>query len=182
MCEYEAYCVTDFPLIFIGRTPRNNYGNQKNKCKEKLVISQSIRIIVIKSKEARVIIYTCRYSSGHLIPIIQQCQNELGIKCSLEYLQVQVITLVSLLFITIIPMDCTLVRNKRIMLSYQQMKSRMQLGKFQSCEKHRIIEFEFDCMDNAFSILMVIHWSESCVCIACPQTLAVWGETRGHVP
>ena len=41
------------------------------------------------------ITYTCRYSSGHLIPIIQSCQDELGIKCSLEYLQVLVITLVS---------------------------------------------------------------------------------------
>jgi len=27
-----------------------------------------------------VITYTCRYSSGHLIPIIQSCQDELGIK------------------------------------------------------------------------------------------------------
>jgi len=50
------------------------------KCKEKLVILQSIGIIVIKTKEARVINYTCRYSSGHLIPM-------LGIKCPLEYLQ-----------------------------------------------------------------------------------------------
>jgi len=31
---------------------------------------------------------TCRYSSGHLIPIIQSYQDELGIKCPLEYLQV----------------------------------------------------------------------------------------------
>jgi len=38
------------------------------KYKEKLVISQSIGIIFIKSKETRVITYTCRYSSGHLIP------------------------------------------------------------------------------------------------------------------
>ena len=38
------------------------------KHKEKLVILQSIEIIVIKSKEkTRVITYTCRYSSGHLI-------------------------------------------------------------------------------------------------------------------
>ena len=61
---------------------------QTNKYKEKLVILQSIGIIVIKSKETRVITYTYRYSSGHLIPIIQSCQDELGIKCSLEYLQV----------------------------------------------------------------------------------------------
>ena len=56
------------------------------------------------------ITYTCRYSSGHLIrnliPIIQSYQDELGIKCALEYLQVQVITLVSLLFITMIPIGC----------------------------------------------------------------------------
>jgi len=38
------------------------------KCKEKLVISQSIEIIVIKTKETKVITYTRRYSSGHLIP------------------------------------------------------------------------------------------------------------------
>ena len=59
---------------------------QANKYKEKLVILQSIGIIVIKSKETRVI--TCRYSSGHLILIILSCQDELGIKCPLEYLQV----------------------------------------------------------------------------------------------
>ena len=46
---------------------------QTNKCKEKLVILQSIGIIVIKSKNTRVVTYTCRYSSGHLIPIIQSC-------------------------------------------------------------------------------------------------------------
>jgi len=72
--------------------PRINYGDlskkQTNKYKEKLVILQSIRIIVIKSKETRVITHTCRYSGGQLIPIIQSCQDELGIKCPLEYLQV----------------------------------------------------------------------------------------------
>jgi len=49
------------------------------------------------------ITYTCRYSSGYLIPIIQSCQCELGIKWALEYLQV---ILVSLLFLTMIPIDC----------------------------------------------------------------------------
>ena len=39
-----------------------------HKYKEKLAILQLIEIIVIKSKETRVITYTCRYSSGHLIP------------------------------------------------------------------------------------------------------------------
>ena len=39
-----------------------------NTYKEKLVILQSTGIIVIKSKETRVVAYTCRYSSGHLIP------------------------------------------------------------------------------------------------------------------
>jgi len=61
---------------------------QTNKYKEKLVILQSIRIIVIKSKETRMITYIYRYSSENLIPIIQLCQDELGIKCPLEYLQV----------------------------------------------------------------------------------------------
>jgi len=58
-----------------------------NKLKEKLVILQSIRIIIVKSKETRIVTYTCRYSSEHLIPI-QSCQDELGIKFPLEYLQV----------------------------------------------------------------------------------------------
>jgi len=37
------------------------------KYKEKLIILQSIGIIEIKSKETRVVAYTCRYSSGPLI-------------------------------------------------------------------------------------------------------------------
>jgi len=40
---------------------------KQTKKKKKLVILQSIGIIVIKSKETRVVTYTCRYSSGHLI-------------------------------------------------------------------------------------------------------------------
>ena len=64
------------------------FKKQADKYKEKFVILQSIEIIVIKSKETRVVTYTCRYASGHLIPITQSCQNKLGIKCSLEYLQV----------------------------------------------------------------------------------------------
>ena len=35
---------------------------------EKFGILQSIGIILIKSKETRVVADTCRYSSGHLIP------------------------------------------------------------------------------------------------------------------
>ena len=70
MSEYEAYWLMDFPLIIYWL---NNYGDLKkskqNKCKEKLVILQSIEIIVVKSKETRVI--TDTYSSGHLIHIIQ---------------------------------------------------------------------------------------------------------------
>ena len=64
--------------------------SQENKQirKYKELILQLIEIIVIKSKETRVIAYTCRYSSGHLIPIIQSCQDELGIKCPLESLTV----------------------------------------------------------------------------------------------
>ena len=38
------------------------------KYKEKLVILQLIEIIVLKSKETKVITYTCRYSSENLIP------------------------------------------------------------------------------------------------------------------
>ena len=36
--------------------------------KEKFVILQAIGIIELKSKETRVVAYTCRYSSGPLIP------------------------------------------------------------------------------------------------------------------
>ena len=57
---------------------------QTKKYKEKFVILQWIGIVVIKSKEIRVAIYTCIYSVGHLIPIIQSCQYELGIKYPLE--------------------------------------------------------------------------------------------------
>ena len=39
-----------------------------HKYKKKLAILQSIGIIVIKSKEIRVVTYTCRYSGGNLIP------------------------------------------------------------------------------------------------------------------
>ena len=41
---------------------------QTNKYKEKLVILQSIGIIVVKSKETRVVTYICRNSGGYLIP------------------------------------------------------------------------------------------------------------------
>jgi len=44
---------------------------QTNNYKKKLVILQSIGIIVIKSKKTRVVAYTCIYSSGPLIPIFQ---------------------------------------------------------------------------------------------------------------
>ena len=39
-----------------------------NKYKEICVILQSIGIIVIKSRETRAVIYTCRYSSGQFNP------------------------------------------------------------------------------------------------------------------
>ena len=64
------------------------------KYKEKTLQS----IIIIKSKETRVVTYACSYSNGHLISKIQLCQDELGIKCLLEYLQTYVTTLNSLLF------------------------------------------------------------------------------------
>ena len=52
--------------------PRNNYGDlSKTKLtnkEKKLIILWSIGLIVIKSKETRVITYTCRYSSGLIHP------------------------------------------------------------------------------------------------------------------
>jgi len=60
-----------------------------------------------KSNETRVVAYTCRYSSRQLIPVFQTVAvAELGIKGSLEYLQVLATTLVSSLFIYMIPIDC----------------------------------------------------------------------------
>jgi len=44
-----------------------------NKYKEKFVILQAIGIIKIKCKETRVVAYTCRYSSGPLIPNSAHC-------------------------------------------------------------------------------------------------------------
>jgi len=51
-------------LVFGPKSP-NLHASYTYKYKEKLVILQSIGIMVIKSKETRMIIYTCRYSSGH---------------------------------------------------------------------------------------------------------------------
>ena len=45
MREYEAYWLTDFPLIFIGCASKNNYGDLKKANKQvegKLVILQLI--------------------------------------------------------------------------------------------------------------------------------------------
>ena len=41
--------------------------------------------------------------------MVQSCQDELEINCPLEYLQVQVTTLASLFFITMIPTDCKII-------------------------------------------------------------------------
>jgi len=69
--EYEGYWLTDFCCM-----PRHYYI-QKSK-QTSIVITQSMGIIVIKkSKETRAVTYTCRYSNGHFIPIIQSCQDEL---------------------------------------------------------------------------------------------------------
>ena len=108
-------CILDngFSTNNLLGTPRNDYGNLSKKKqtkidKEKLVILQSIGIIVIKSKETRVIAYTCRYSKGHLIPIIQLCQDELGIKCTRISAGVDD-HLCFLTFITMIPIDCKII-------------------------------------------------------------------------
>jgi len=79
MSEYEVNWLTDFPLIIYLVCSQKS--KQTSNYKEKLVILQSIGII---AKETRMITNTCRYSSAHLIPIIQSCQDELGIKCPLE--------------------------------------------------------------------------------------------------
>ena len=82
-----------------------------HKCEKKLVILQSIGIIVIKSKETRVITYTCRYSSGPLIPNSATVTDwNIGINRPLEYLQVYATTIVSLLFIYVIPIACKITK------------------------------------------------------------------------
>ena len=51
--------------------------------------------------------YTIKYSSGPLIPNLATATVwNIGIKCPLECLVVQATTLVSLLFIYMIPIDC----------------------------------------------------------------------------
>ena len=73
MSEYEVHCMANgFSINNLLGAPINNYGalsqkKQTNKHKKRLVI---LGIFLIKSKEARVITYTYRYSSGHLIPTI----------------------------------------------------------------------------------------------------------------
>jgi len=45
MSEYEAYWLTDFPLLIVRHTPKNNYGNLKKANKQvqgKIVIFQLI--------------------------------------------------------------------------------------------------------------------------------------------
>ena len=57
-------------------------------------------------KERRVVADTCRYSSGPLIPTFQSVAVvEIGIKDILEYLQVSATTLLSSIFIYMIPID-----------------------------------------------------------------------------
>ena len=56
-----------------------------------------------KSKETRVITYTCRYFRGNLIPIIRPYHNEL---VPTRISACVGITLVFLFFITMIPIDC----------------------------------------------------------------------------
>jgi len=70
MSEYEAYCLMDFPLTIYWVSQEIIIAiSQKSKQTsiKKLIILQAIGIIAIKSKETKVIIYTCRYSGGYLI-------------------------------------------------------------------------------------------------------------------
>ena len=82
MSEYEVDWLTDFLLTnswvyakkdlsfeVVYTSYKKNHATNK-KTKKKSVIFQSIGIIVLKDKETRVVSYTCRYSSKHLIPII----------------------------------------------------------------------------------------------------------------
>ena len=69
----ESKYLADFSVGFLGKKHQTLlipiYSTTVLYDKEKFVILHSIgMIIVIKSKETRVVTYTCRYFSGHLIP------------------------------------------------------------------------------------------------------------------
>ena len=89
MSDYEVYWLADFLLIIYWVCQEIimmiSQKKQTNKYKEKFIVDREHSY---KSKETRMFTYTCRYFTGYLIPIIQLCQDELEIKCSLEYLQV----------------------------------------------------------------------------------------------
>ena len=63
MSEHEVYRLTDL----LGEH-QEMISKKQTGVRKKLVILQSIGIIVINSKETRVITYTCRYSSGLFNP------------------------------------------------------------------------------------------------------------------
>ena len=87
MSEYEVYCMANrfstnscLERIIIFCLKRYALVAKKliNRYKEKLVTFTVSRDHSNKSRETRVVTYTCRYFSGHLIPIIQSCQDELA--------------------------------------------------------------------------------------------------------
>ena len=105
--EYEVYWHMNFLLIKGCGTHKNNVCSHPffeavlqceqtkmlpkkstNKYNEKIVILQSIRIIVIKSWETRAVIHTCRYSNGHFNPYNLANGLNLGLNFPLKYLQV----------------------------------------------------------------------------------------------
>jgi len=53
--------------VALMNSPILQKSKQTSSYWEKFVILQSIGIIVIKSRETRAIIYTCRYFSGHAL-------------------------------------------------------------------------------------------------------------------
>ena len=64
-----SYCSSGTkPTVLVNFYHNNSKVVLCNKFKEKFVILQAIGIILIKSKETRVIAYTHRYFSGPLIP------------------------------------------------------------------------------------------------------------------
>ena len=72
-----------------------------------------------KSKETSVIANTCRYSSRQLILIFKTVAvADLRIKGPLEYLLVSATTLVSLLFIYMIPIDYKITKFSLCLYTY----------------------------------------------------------------
>ena len=84
----------EFTIIIITVAKKSKQTSIRKICN----FLQSIGIIAIKNRETRAVIYTCRCCSGHFNPYNSANGLNQGLNCPLEYLQVKMTTLVSLLY------------------------------------------------------------------------------------